>query len=77
MKIIPCTDATFLVSKRQESALTMRERFDLVIHLFLCKSCRRFFEQTRLLVRALKDLTSDERLSQAEKRKLQEAIRLR
>jgi hypothetical protein len=76
MKIIPCTEATFLISKRQETVLTMRERFNLVVHLFLCKFCRRFFEQTKLVLMTMASLSSGESLTRAEKQKLQESLRL-
>ncbi len=76
MKIIPCTEATFLISKRQETTLRMRERLDLLVHLFVCKFCRRFFEQTKMIVNALGNLQSGERLTPDEKRKLQESLGL-
>ena len=74
MKIIPCTQATFLISKRQETFLNLREIRDLAVHLFVCKFCRRFLEQTRRIVREFGRLESDERLTQDEKHKLQEIL---
>ncbi len=76
MKIIPCTEATFLISKRQEAQLRMREWLDLLVHLFVCKFCRRFFEQTKIIMNALRNLRSDERLTPGEKRTLQESLGL-
>jgi hypothetical protein len=74
MTIVPCEEATFLISKRQDTALTVRERYALIVHLIVCKYCRRFLEQTRLLLTAVKELRSDERLTHDEKRKLQELL---
>lgn len=77
MKIIPCTEATFLISKRQESALAVRERLDLLVHLFLCKFCRRFLEHTRLMLSVTKEIPSNDKLTAGEKQKMTDALGLR
>ncbi len=74
MKVIPCTEATFLISKRQETPLEWRERYDLIVHLFVCKFCRRFFEQTRRILSTMRQVASDDKLTADEKRKMEEAL---
>ncbi len=76
MKVIPCTEATFLISKRQETSLEWREGYDLIVHLFFCKFCRRFFEQTRRIVSTIRQLASDNKLTADEKRKMRETLGL-
>jgi predicted anti-sigma-YlaC factor YlaD len=76
MEIIPCRQATFLITKREGHALTLRERFQLYVHLAICKFCRRFSEQTKLIAKAARRLTPGESLSEDEKRKMQEALKL-
>jgi len=74
MKIIPCTEATFLISKRQDTMLNTHEAWDLIVHLFVCKFCRRFLEQTRRLVREFGRIQANESLTSDEKRKIQEIL---
>jgi hypothetical protein len=51
-----CRHATYLIEKRQHTALTIRERIALYIHLSGCSVCRLFKQQSRwidLMVRGL------------------------
>ena len=74
MEIIPCTKATFLMSKWEESALTFRERIDLVVHLIICEFCRRFLKQTALIRKQALRLESAETLTDEEKNKMQQLL---
>jgi hypothetical protein len=76
MEIIPCRQATYLISKREGHALTLRERFQLLVHLIVCEFCRRFLEQTKIISKEAKRLASEEKLTQEEKRKIREALNL-
>ena len=75
VEIIPCTQATFLISKREESALTLREGFQLLIHLAICEFCRRFLKQMRLIERTVRKLVSTEHLTDDEKRQMESLLR--
>ncbi len=74
MTIIPCKEATFLISKRQENGISLRERYHLFIHLIVCEFCRRFRKQTDLIVREISGMQSGERLTPDEKRRMQDLL---
>jgi len=76
MEIIPCTKATFLMSKREENALTFAETIHLYLHLFVCEFCRRFLKQTKLITKASKRVTSNEYLTSEEKQKMKDSLNL-
>ena len=76
MEIIPCTQATFLMSKKEERALTFRETFHLYIHLLVCEFCRRFLKQTNFIAKELKRMTFDETLTPQEKQKMKDSLHL-
>jgi hypothetical protein len=76
MEIIPCTQATFLMSKREERALTFGETIHLYIHLLVCEFCRRFLKQTNLITKAAKRVTSIESLTSEEKQKMRDSLNL-
>jgi len=76
MKIIPCTQATFLMSKREDHALTFGETIHLYIHLLVCEFCRRFLKQTNIITKALKRATSNDSLSSEEKQRMTDALKL-
>ena len=39
---IPCDEAAFLVSKGQDGKLSFKERWELKVHLYSCKICRKY-----------------------------------
>ncbi len=49
-----CKDVTKLLSLAQERPLTLRERFDLHVHLPLCEGCRNFKQQLAFMREALR-----------------------
>ncbi|HEY4206983.1 MAG TPA: hypothetical protein VGM31_09225 [Puia sp.] len=74
-----CRHATYLIEKRQERTLTLKERVQLAIHLWGCSVCRLFQHQSRVINLALKDLfqgssKSDHVLDDKFKRDMQEKI---
>jgi len=52
--MLTCKDASHLISERQEHPLSLRERWALRLHLWLCVSCRRFARQIDLLRQAIR-----------------------
>lgn len=44
--LLSCKDATLLTCKEQENAITLREKFQLRIHLLVCKFCALFYKQS-------------------------------
>ena len=51
--IISCKDASRLVSKREDAALSAWQRLFLRLHLSVCTACTRFERQVRLLRSAM------------------------
>ncbi|HEY6899250.1 MAG TPA: hypothetical protein VI233_01345 [Puia sp.] len=51
-----CKHATYLIEKRQETSLTIKERIQLFIHLLGCSVCRIFQQQSRTITRSLQSL---------------------
>ena len=49
-----CRHATYLIEKRQHTALTIKERVQLVIHLSGCSVCRLFQQQSRWINRLVR-----------------------
>ena len=47
--IYNCKQATFLIEKRETGRLTLRERFELRIHLLGCRFCRLYKKQSRTI----------------------------
>ena len=52
INIIPCQEATRLMSLAMERKLSLKERFDLKMHLCVCDLCTRFLKQ----IHGLRDL---------------------
>jgi hypothetical protein len=51
-----CSKATFLISKAQETPLSLRETFLLKLHLAGCSFCRRFRKQSLLIGARLEEV---------------------
>ncbi|MBR8537333.1 hypothetical protein KDU71_17320 [Carboxylicivirga sediminis] len=51
--MITCKEATFLISKEQQDKLRLSERFQLKLHLLMCKYCRRFSAQVSFMTKAI------------------------
>jgi hypothetical protein len=74
-----CRHATYLIEKRQHTALTLKERLHLVIHLSGCSVCRLFQRQSRMISRLMRGLfhtasMQDKKLDDDFKREMQERI---
>jgi anti-sigma factor ChrR (cupin superfamily) len=52
--MLTCRDATDLASDHVDGELGLRDRLSLRSHLLLCRHCRRFHRQFRLLVGSLR-----------------------
>ncbi len=47
--MLNCKQASQLISQGLDKKLSMRERFGLKMHLFICKYCKRFSQQLERL----------------------------
>ena len=54
--MLDCKDASQLISQSLDRSLTLRERFALKLHLFICIFCRRFNQQLQTIQVALKNM---------------------
>lgn len=50
--MLTCKQATETLSQAQDRALSLRERWDLRLHLLMCSGCRNFARQMELIRRA-------------------------
>ncbi len=57
-----CRQASRIVSEAMERKLTMKERINLRIHLFVCDMCRNFKQNVHLLERTLRRIGSGDAL---------------
>lgn len=53
MDMLSCKDTTRLVSDSQERKLSLRERLNMRMHLWMCVNCRRFERQMHFMRKAL------------------------
>lgn len=44
-----CKEATQLALKKEEMSLNWKQSIQLRIHLFICKNCRRFLKQNKII----------------------------
>jgi predicted anti-sigma-YlaC factor YlaD len=56
--MLDCRQASQLISQSLDRNLTLRERFALKLHLFICEFCRQFSQHLQTLHVALKQMTS-------------------
>ncbi len=72
-----CHQATLLIEKKQLTKLSLREKFELKLHLSGCSVCRVFQQQSMLINKLVKSYAAakkEEILDEAYKKKLQEQI---
>ncbi len=55
--MLDCKQASQLISQSLDRPLTLRERFALKLHLFICEFCKRFSQQVQSLRVAIKMIT--------------------
>ena len=76
-----CRHATRLISQSMDRPLRRGERIALGLHLFVCKWCRRYQWQLRMIQRTIREFASTEstgsnvRLPDAARQRLKKAIR--
>ena len=56
--MLDCKQTSQLISQSLDRNLTLRERFALQLHLFVCKYCKQFSQHMQTLRVALKQMTS-------------------
>jgi Putative zinc-finger len=56
--MLDCKQTSQLISQSLDRNLTLRERFALRLHLFVCKYCKQFSQHLQTLRVALKQMTS-------------------
>lgn len=54
--MLTCKQASQLISQSLDQPLSLPQRLQLKVHLFLCGACRRFRQQLHLLRAALQQL---------------------
>ena len=76
LPIVPCQEATLLMSKAMDDKLSFKERFDLRLHLMVCDLCVRFLKQVRGLRKLVRSYNSqaEQHLPQKIKEQMKLAI---
>ncbi|RYE54590.1 MAG: hypothetical protein EOP48_11975 [Sphingobacteriales bacterium] len=74
-----CHQATMLIEKKQLAGLTIREKFELQLHLTGCSACKLYQRQSTMINRQIKKLfhattQKDHVLDDDYKKRLQEQI---
>ncbi len=72
--LISCREATFLITRKREQPIGLRNRIRLIVHLLICEFCRRFSTQTRLIEKQARRIAFDGHLTLEEKRRLEKVI---
>lgn len=72
--MITCKRATELISKSMEESLSLVERAELKLHLFLCECCEQFRKQVELLRGVLRKEGEQGALSQSAKDRMHQAV---
>ncbi len=78
--VLSCKEATGLVEKKQVTGLSLREKAQLKIHLWMCSACRSYEKQSRLMDRMLERIVKStkeelQRLDDSSKRKILQRIK--
>ncbi len=55
--MLDCKQTSQLISQSLDRTLTLRERFAMQLHLFVCKYCKQFSQHMQTLHVALKQMT--------------------
>ena len=63
--MLGCDQASFLVSKQQETKLSLKEAIQLKMHLMACKMCRHFEDQSQFMQDNMKELACEQDGKQA------------
>lgn len=78
----PCKEIVKIVSASLDRKLTLREKFIMKVHLFACKPCVRYFEQSQFLKTAtfqldehLKDDMFSGRLSDEARERIKDLLK--
>ncbi len=74
--MISCKEATDFITKKEESKLSLRQRFQLWKHLAVCNFCRLFAKQNKILTKNTPHLHTyiEDSLSATEKHSMVEAL---
>jgi predicted anti-sigma-YlaC factor YlaD len=67
--MISCKKATELITIREDRGLSQSERFQLQLHLGVCSLCRKYLQQTAMIIRSVKQLVGSEKTRMSEEKK--------
>lgn len=68
---IDCKTATKMIAQKEEGKLSLKQRIQLIIHLFICKVCALFYKQNKVLVKSVPLMQKKSAASLSEKEKQQ------
>ena len=71
---ITCKEATFLIVKNEDAAISLIQRLRLRFHLTICNLCKRFQLQNKLINHEIHKLEANATLTPAEKEKIRQSL---
>jgi hypothetical protein len=72
---ITCKQAVDFISKKEEGKLSVTQRLNLWRHLMICRFCRLFQKQNRVITSSFADSNADEKiLSEEDKNAIVKAL---
>ena len=74
--MISCKEATDFISRKEEGKLSLRQRWHLWQHLAICKFCKYFYKQNKIIAETAGHLQEhpDAKLTAEEKESLIKAL---
>ena len=83
LRVFPsCKEIVHIISASLDRPLTFRENVLMKMHLFACKPCVRYFDQSSFLSKAVKQMTEEEKdelfsgsLSEESRTRIKDALR--
>ncbi len=72
--MITCKEATLAIIKKEEGKISLTERIRLLIHLAICKFCKMFEKQNKLISINSIQISSQESLTAKEKEDLEKNL---
>ncbi len=72
--MITCKESTMLSVKKAEIGISFQDRLRLMLHHFICKYCRLFDKQNKIVDKVLENWKVDKKLSEDQKKSIQQSI---
>lgn len=72
--MISCKEATFLITKKEERALSLKQQIQLAVHASMCSFCKKFETQSKIIHEESKHIISDDSPSDEARKKIENIL---